>query len=158
MAFSIAISPSVQAQHRSDLSCDDVGKLILYAQTEFSEILGKFDSTVVDCNYYYSKVNFGIDSTTTIQSCKGDKGKYTLHFDVYIGNDEIQSEIELNNLEAGLDNCLPKVKIKELKPTSGYKRIVQYTYNKMQMTIYLDEVKNKREMKPLVTISVNSLL
>ena len=158
VAFSLLISPNIQAQHRSDLTCDDVGKIILHAQTEFRTILGRFDSTVLDCNYYYSKVNFGIDSTTTLQSCKGDNGKFTLHFDTYIGNDEIQAEIELKNLETTLDDCLPKAKIKEIKATSGYKRIIQYIDSKTQLTIYLDEVKNKREIKPLVTISVISLL
>jgi hypothetical protein len=61
-------------------------------------------------------------------------------------------------LETSLDECLPKAKIKELKPTSGYKRIVQYIDSKTLLTIYLDEVKNKREIKPLVTVSVISLL
>jgi len=158
VALSLLISSNIHAQHRSDVSCDDVKKIILNAQTGFRLILGRFDSTEFDCNYYYSKVNFGVDSTTTLQSCKGDDGKFALHFDTYVGNNEIQAEIEFKGLEAVLDECLPKAKIKEQKPTSGYKRIVQYTDSKTQLTIYLDEVKNKFEMKPLVTVSVVSLL
>ncbi len=157
VALCLLISSNVQSQHRRDLNCDEVGKIILYAQTEFSEILGRFDSTAFDCNYYYSKVNFGIDSTTSLQSCKGDNGKYTLHFDTYIGNDETQAEIEFKDLEFVLDKCLPKARIKELKATSGYKSIVQYTDSKTQLTIFLDEVKNKFQMKPLVLVSVINL-
>ncbi len=158
VALSLFISSNSQSQQRSDLSCDDVGKIILNAQTEFRAILGRFDSTELDCNYYFSKINFGIDSTTTLQSCKGDQGKFTLHFDMYIGNNEIQAEIEFKDLESGLEKCLPKAKIEELKAANGYKRIVQYTDSKTVLTIFLDEVKNKSEMLPLVSVSVISLL
>jgi|GEM_PF-2966173 len=157
-AFLVLLSSEIQAQKRADLSCEDVGKIIKYAQGEFREILGKFDMTDSDCNYYYAKVNFGIDSTTTLQSCRGDNGKFALHFDIYIGNDDIQASIEFKTLEDGLDKCLPKAKVKELKPNSGFKRIVQFTDRNMQLTLYHDEVKNKDELKPLVTVSVISLL
>jgi len=157
-ALSVLISSKIYAQKRSDLSCEDVRKVIEYSQNEFREILGELDMKDSSCNYYYSKVNFGIDSTTTLQSCKGDNGKFALHFDIYIGNDDIQASIEFKTLEDQLEKCWPKVKVKEPKPDSGFKRIVQFSDSKMKLVIYHDEVKNKDELKPLVTVLVISLL
>jgi len=157
-ALSILIPSKIHAQKRSDLSCEDVGKITSYALTEFREILGELELKDSSCNYYYSKVNFGIDSTTTLQSCKGDMGKFTLHFDIYIGNDDIQASIEFKTLEDRLEKCLPKAKAKELKPNGGYKRIVQFSDNNMRLVIYHDEIKNKDELQPLVTVLVISLL
>ncbi|HEV8511944.1 MAG TPA: hypothetical protein VGQ59_01625 [Cyclobacteriaceae bacterium] len=154
----ILISSKSHAQKRSDLSCEDIEKITSYALTEFREILGELELKDSSCNYYYSKVNFGIDSTTTLQSCKGDNGKFALHFDLYIGNDDIQASIEFRTLEDRLEKCWPKVKVKELKPNSGYKRVVQFSDNKMKLVLFHDEVKNKDELKPMVTALVVSLL
>jgi len=85
-------------------------------------------------------------------------GKFTLHFDIYIGNDEIQASVEFKTLEDRLEKCWPKVKVKELKPTSGYKRIVQFSDTKMRLVLYHDEMKTKDELQPLVTALVISLL
>jgi capsule polysaccharide export protein KpsE/RkpR len=148
------IQSNIHAQKIHELNCEDVGKIILYTQDEFRSILGGFEMTEFDCNYYFSKVNFGIDSTTTLQSCKGYEGQFVLNFDTYIGNDDIQASIEFRHLEEMLEKCLSKAKVKELKPHDDFKKIIQYTINHAQLTIYRDEVKNHDELRPLVTVSV----
>ena len=143
----------IVAQKSATLACEQVDNILLKAKNDFKDFLGDLETKVQDCNYYYSKVSFGIDSTTTLQSCKEHKGHLILHFDLLISNDEIQSDLEFKNLEDLLDKCLPTAKITEAKP-GDFKRIVQYKINGVQITAYQDKVKNHNEMTPLVTVSV----
>jgi hypothetical protein len=156
LVFAALISTKIQAQRRADLTCESVEKILFSAKEEFKDILGALDAKEQDCNYYFSKASFGIDSTTTLQSCKEHAGHLVLHFDTYIGNDDIQSDLEFKHLEDALDGCLAAAKIKEVKP-GDFKRIVQYKLNSIQLTAYQDKVKNTGEMSPLVTISVVNL-
>ena len=141
------------AQKSAILTCEEVDKILLSAKNDFKDILGDLETKVQDCNYYYAKVSFGIDSTTTLQSCKDHKGHLILHFDTFISNDEIQSDFEFKTLEDMLDKCLPTAKIIEAKP-GDFKRIVQYRINGIQLTAYQDIVKNHNDVTPLVTVSV----
>ncbi len=124
-------------QKKADLKCESLRKILLYAKNDFKDISGDSTANINDCNYYKSKVSFGIDSTTTLHSCKGDEGRLTIHFNVYEGKDEIQSDVVFRDLESSVDKCVPEFK-KKITKSSSFKRRVTYSNGDVDFILFQD--------------------
>ncbi len=138
LAVTCLVPVRIHAQHKNaDLKCKSLRELLLYAKNDFKDILGDSATNINDCNYYKSKVSFGIDSTTTLHSCKGDEGRLTIHFNLYEGEDEIQSDVVFRDLESSVDKCVPDFK-KKITKSASFKRRITYSNGDVDFILFQD--------------------